>query len=163
MHISNSYSLQQKVELKKGLFDKLNYVNLFLKIFALLSLVALFWSLWMLILTAVLIAVDVTVGVYRSKLLFTYTYRYKNGRFYVIKEDLDGKESVLEDVAVNVIKSCYFADKGVGTLYYSEKEDFRGDKPLVLEFNDKLISVLSDDYLYSIVCYGMKEKYDLLG
>ena len=117
----------------------------------------------MLILTAVLIAVDVTVGVYRSKLLFTYTYRYKNGRFYVIKEDLDGKESVLEDVAVNVIKSCYFADKGAGTLYYSEKEDFRGDKPLVLEFNDKLISVLSDDYLYSIVCYGMKEKYDLLG
>lgn len=163
MHISNSYSLQRRVEIKKGLFDKLNYVNLFLKIFALLSLVGLFWSLWLLFLTAVLIAADVIVGVYRSKLLFTYTYRYKNGFFYVIKEGLDGKESVLEKIAVNEIKDCYFVDKGVGKLYFSEEEDFLGDRPMALEFNDKKISVLSDDYLYSVVRYGMKEKDDLLG
>ena len=163
MHISNSYSLQRKIELKKGLFDKLTNVNLMLKIFALLSLIALFWSLWLLFLTAALVIIDVTVGVYRSKLLFTYTYRYKNGRFYVLKEDLDGKETILEEVPVEMIKTCEFVDNGVGTRYYTEGEDFFGDRPMKLEFDDKTITVLADDYMYSIVRYGMKEKNDILG
>ena len=163
MHISNSYSLQRKIELKKGLFDKLTNVNLLLKIFALLSLVGLFWSLWLLFLTVALVVVDVAVGVYRSKLLFTYTYRYKNGRFYVLKEDLDGKETILEDVPVEEIKSCLFVDIGAGTRYYTESEDCFGDRPMKLEFKDKTITVLADDYMYSIVRYGMKEKNDILG
>lgn len=163
MHISNSYSLQKKIELKKGLFDKLTNVNLLLKIFALLSLIGLFLSLWTLVLTAVFVIADVAVGVYRSKLLFTYTYRYKNGRFYVLKEDLDGKESILEDVSVEEIKNCLFDENGAGTRYYSDDEDFGDDKPMILEFHDKTITVLADEYMYAIVRYGMKEKNDILG
>ena len=157
MRISNSYSLQRKTELKKGLFDKLHNVNLLLKIFALLSLVALIWSLWLLFLTAALIAADIIVGIYRSKLLFTYKYRYHNGVFYVVKEDLDGKETVLEKVPVEEIKSCLFVENGSGTHYYSEEDDFGDDRPMEIECSDKKFTVLADDYMYSIVRYGMKE------
>ena len=158
MHISNSYSLERKIELKKGRFDKLHNVNLVLKILALLSLIGLFYSLWMLFLTAGLIAMDIAVGIYRSKLLFTYKYSYHNSVFYVIKEDLDGKETVLEKVPVRDVKSCLFVENGgEGTKYYSDGDDFGGDRPMEIEYNDKKFTVLADDYLYSIVRFGMKE------
>ncbi|MBO4539881.1 MAG: hypothetical protein J5781_06350 [Clostridia bacterium] len=158
MHISNSYSLQRKIELKKGLFDKLHYVNLLLKIAALLSLLGIIYSLWMLFLPAALVAADIALGIYRSKLLFTYKYRYHNGVFYVVKEDLDGKETVLEKVPVRDVKSCLFVENGGDSKkYYSDDDDFGDDRPMEIEYNDKKFTVLADDYLYSIVCYGMKE------
>ena len=159
MHISNSYSLQRKMEKKKGLYEKTHNVSLILKIVFLLSISGVVWNLWMLFLTGSILIADVLLNIYRSKILYTYRYSFINGFFYVIKIDLDGREETVRKRYVKDISSVAFEEPiDSDQKYYSDQDDRGDDKPMKIDFGNESFFILSDEYLYSILQYAMREN-----
>ncbi len=146
------------MEIKKGLFEKLRNVSLIFKIFILLSVLTLIISLWFFFLFFFLIAADIVLSIYRSKVLFTYLYRYADGTFSVIKVDLDGKETKVEHFPVTEIASVSFTKDADGIKYYSDRDDFGEDRPLEIVTEKSRFYILSDLYLYSILQRLSQEK-----
>ena len=142
------------MEVKRGLFERLHNVSLLLKIFFLLSVIALIVSLWFFLLCGALLIADVVLSVYRSKLLFTYSYRFSGDVFRIVKIDLDGKETIEESIDVKDVVSVEFAEKTNEKAYYSDADDFGEDKPLRIRTEKDCFFILSDLYLYSILCYA---------
>ncbi len=140
------------MEVKKGIYERMYNISLLLKITVLLSLLALFVSLWFLFLTAALIICDIFLSYYRSGLLFTYIYSFSDDVFYVKKRGLDGKESVLEEIPVtSIVQLLYGQCDDCGKRYFSSDDDRKEDQPLTIQTANSSVIVLSDLYLYSIM------------
>ena len=159
MPISNSYSLQRKMEKKKGLFERTHTIGLLLKIAFLLSLFGIVWNLWMTFLTAAILISDIFLTVYRGKILYTYRYEYSDGTFRIVKIDLDGEERVIENLCVkNLSEVEFITPERADKRYYADHDDFGDDRPLKICGEGREFFILSDDYMFSILRFIMQEK-----
>ena len=157
MLISNSYSLEYKYEEKKGLFQKLHYTANVFKIICICLIAVSFWQIWALIGVGVSLATVVVLSLYKQRILFTYRYTVSDGTLIVKKIDINGNETVKEELDVNNIDNISIVEQiSDGDVYFNEKME---DTDLIvkIEIEKRRFFILSDKYMYSILKYT-KEK-----
>ncbi len=152
MQYLSNYSLECFVATykKRGYF--LNNLSMIFKIFAVLSLIALFFSWYFLILTFSLWVCGIIINYYKNSLFFTYKYSIFEDNLEITKEDLRNKKEVLVNINLTDIICCniiteipenikaYFCqntENGFLVNVTTEKDDF---------------VMLSDEYMYSLLC-----------
>lgn len=147
------------MEKKKGLYEKTSYIGVGLKITFLFSLIGVVWSFWTLVLSGLILVADLLLTAYRGKLIYTFRYTFSLGEFTVTKIGLDGEEKTIKKLsAADITELSFDRPTGSDVKYYSESDDFGDDKPMKVVCGKDKFFILSDDYLYSIMRYAMREN-----
>lgn len=133
----------------------------FFKVFAIISLLGLFWSLYFFIAFGTLWLTSMALNYYKNKLLFIYKYSINDNKLVVYKEDLLFKKQILASIELSEITKCSINENLTDNIPKYYDKNFDNGFVVKIATNNKNFAIISDEYMYSVLNLYLKEKEDI--
>lgn len=154
MYCSNSYKLECESISTANKFEILHNISLTLKIFALLSIIAIIWHLWFIAISVALYAFSVILSKKAFSMVFTYEYWIDNGTLKITRYYKNNTAKTLVEMPLDTNFVC--------DIIPYEEIDFASkscyiDKAFSSELYLRLIAptgqfyMIADKYFYSLL------------
>ena len=157
LHISDSdsrYAIEYKIgnEKKHKVYTIL--ANL-IKIFSFVSgVLAFIINYYLLIGFGLGIILSIVFEVIGAQSMYTVQCVYKDNNFKIIKINVSGKESIVEDISIEEVKQISIIeniDANEKNVYLEEQVDYEYMNITRIECSKKIIYFLTDNYMYSLL------------
>lgn len=155
MRSLNEYCIECKGKKKEGIYKVCALLAPICLIIALAGIFpAVIVNLWFLLGVGALLIIALVADIVAKRNVYTIAYLWRDDCFWIKKIDLDGKESILEEIKCDQRVAVAIVEDFSDGIDYTDKNDNNRKITVKLKYDGRKVYVSLDKYMYSLICLG---------